>query len=249
MTQIQAPTHCPSCDSMLEVVSYLLYCRSPSCEAQSAKKIQHFANTLKIKGLGGATISKLGITDINELYTLDCDTICELLSSEKLGVKLYDEIEKSKSATLNDLLPAFSIPLIGKTASAKISQAVTNVEHINHTTCEIAGLGEKATQNLVEWVVHEYPYYAGLPFNWKFTKVVQKATKGTVCISGKLKSYKTKTDAHKDLEALGYNIKSSITKDVTILVNESGIESLKTKKARESGITIVDNLQQFLLEN
>jgi len=248
MTQIQAPTNCPSCDSTLEVVNYLLYCRNVACSAQSTKKIQHFANTLKIKGLGEATIGKLGVSDINDLYTLDCETICELLSSEKLGVKLYDEIQKSKSATLNDLLPAFSIPLIGKTATAKISQAVDSVEHINHTTCDIAGLGEKATQNLVEWVVQEYPYYAGLPFDWKFTKVVQKS-KGTVCISGKLNSYRTKADAYKDLEAFGYNIKSSVTKDVTILVNESGIESLKTQKARESGVTIVDNLQQFLLEN
>jgi len=248
MIQIQAPNNCPACDSVLEVVNYLLYCRNVACEAQSTKKIQHFAKTLKIKGLGESTISKLGITDITELYALDSETICKLLSSEKLGVKLYDEIQKSKSATLNDLLPAFSIPLIGKTATAKIAQAVKCIQHINKTTCEIAGLGEKATHNLVEWVVHEYPYYADLPFSWEFIKVEQK-TKGTVCISGKLKSYKTKADAYKDLEAFGYNIKSSITKDVTILVNESGIESLKTQKARESGVIIVDNLQQFLVEN
>lgn len=248
MIQIQAPNSCPACDSVLEVVNYLLYCRNPFCEGQSTKKIQHFAQTLKIKGLGESTINKLGIVDINELYSLDCEKICALLSSNKLGEKLYDEIQKSKSATLNELLPAFSIPLIGKTATAKISQAVECIEHINEVTCEIAGLGEKATQNLVEWVVHEYPYYADLPFNWKFIKVEQKS-KGTVCISGKLKSYKTKADAYKDLEAFGYNIKSSVTKDVTILVNESGIESLKTQKARESGVIIVDNLQQFLVEN
>ena len=35
-------------------------------------------------------------------------------------------------------------------------------------------------------------------------------------------------------------MKSSLTKDVTILVNESGIESAKTKQARESGIEIVN---------
>jgi len=75
MTQIQAPTNCPSCDSMLEVVNYLLYCRNVACSAQSTKKIQHFANTLKIKGLGEATIGKLGVSDINDLYALDCETI------------------------------------------------------------------------------------------------------------------------------------------------------------------------------
>jgi len=50
------------------------------------------------------------------------------------------------------------------------------------------------------------------------------------------------------LKECGYTIKDSVTKDVTILVNESGIESQKTIKARESGVTIVENLVDFLGE-
>ena len=67
-----------------------------------------------------------------------------------------------------------------------------------------------------------------------------------VCISGKLKSFKTKAEATERLEMLGYKVKTSLTKDVTILVNESGIESAKTKQARESGIEIVTDLQSYL---
>jgi len=70
-----------------------------------------------------------------------------------------------------------------------------------------------------------------------------------VCISGKLNSYKTKAEATKVLEELGYTVKSSLTRDVMILVNESGIESLKTQKAKESGVQIVNNLKTFILEN
>jgi len=40
-----------------------------------------------------------------------------------------------------------------------------------------------------------------------------------------------------------------LTRDVMILVNESGIESLKTQKAKESGVQIVNNLKTFILEN
>ena len=69
-----------------------------------------------------------------------------------------------------------------------------------------------------------------------------------VCISGKLKSFKTKAQASQALEQNGYTVKSSVTKDVTILINESGVESQKTQKARESGITIVENLLDFLGE-
>ena len=50
------------------------------------------------------------------------------------------------------------------------------------------------------------------------------------------------------LEELGYVVKASLTKDVTILVNESGIESAKTIKARDSGVQIITNLLDFIGE-
>jgi NAD-dependent DNA ligase len=61
-----------------------------------------------------------------------------------------------------------------------------------------------------------------------------------------LKSFKTKAEATEVLSSYGYEVKSSLTKDVTILVNESGVESSKTKQARESGINIVTDLKSFL---
>jgi len=64
----------------------------------------------------------------------------------------------------------------------------------------------------------------------------------------KLSSYKTKAQATTVLNELGYEVKSTVTKDVTILVNESGVESAKVKKARESGVTIITNLSQFIGE-
>jgi NAD-dependent DNA ligase len=85
-----------------------------------------------------------------------------------------------------------------------------------------------------------------LPFSFKFVKAENKpvnASANTVCITGKLVSYKNKAEAHAALEAAGLNVKSSLTKDVTILVNESGIESAKTKKARDAGVQIVTNLK------
>ena len=50
------------------------------------------------------------------------------------------------------------------------------------------------------------------------------------------------------LQELGYVVKTSLTKDVTILVNESGIESAKTKKARDAGVQIITNLLEFIGE-
>jgi len=66
-----------------------------------------------------------------------------------------------------------------------------------------------------------------------------------VCITGKLKSFKTKALATKYLETQGYLVKSSLTKDVTILVNESGVESAKTQAARDKGVLIITNLKEI----
>ena len=249
MTLIEAPSNCPSCDSVLEDVNFLLYCRNPHCGEKTLKLIEHFAKTLKIKGLGPASIKKLGIVSLEELYTLTLEEASEGLSSDRLAVKLLDELQNSKDATLNVLLPAFSIPLIGKTASEKLSKVCKDIEEIDYDLCRSAGLGDKASSNLTAWIEEEFYFVSLLPFTFQFSqpRAVQ-ATKGVVCISGKLKSFKTKSEANAILEELGYLTKSSLTKDVTHLVNESGVESAKTTKARDSGVEIITNLLDFIGE-
>ena len=128
MTFIEAPTVCPSCNSVLEEVNHLLYCRNPKCGEKSLKLIEHFAKTLKIKGLGPATIRKLEITSLEELYDLTYEQASVALSSDRLAVKLLDELQRSRSAPLNVLLPAFSIPLIGKSAAEKLSRVCKDIE-------------------------------------------------------------------------------------------------------------------------
>jgi len=248
MKQIIPPTHCPSCMTELEWVKDQLYCNNPNCPGKTSKKIEHFASTLKIKGLGPRTVQKLQISDLHDLYELPLEIMIEALQSEKLAVKLHREIENSKSVELVDLLPAFSIKLIGRSASAKICSKIKNILDINEETCAEAGLGPTATNNLLDWLIEEFTDgYDRLPFRWQqLTKIEKKsADKGVVCITGKLKSFKTKALATQYLETQGYLVKSSLTKDVNILVNESGIESAKTQAARERGVIIITNLKEI----
>ena len=246
MQTITAPDTCPSCGHTLEWENQLLYCRNTLCGDQSSKKIEHFAKTLKIKGLGPAAIESLVLESINDIYAISEYEIINLLASQKLGEKLYLEIENSIKAPLNILLAAFSIRLIGKTASEKLSTVCESIHDINEDSCAKAGLGPKATESLLEWIEEEYPLLE-LPHSFAFESPKVR-TGGVVCISGKLKSFKTKAQATEALEQNGYTVKSSVTKDVTILINESGVESQKTIKARESGVTIVENLLTFLGE-
>ena len=251
MQEIIIPTHCPACNSELDVVNDQLFCRNPDCPAKSSKRIEHFVKTLSIKGLGKATIEKLDLQDYHEVYSFTEEEIIALLDSERLGAKLFAEIENSKSADLTTLLPAFSIPLIWRSASNKLTKKVSNISEITYEKCIDSGLGPKAASNLTKWLDEVfYPNeYDDLPFSFSCEKPKVSYTKGVVCITGKLKSYPTYAAAQKVLQNYGFETKDNLTKEVTILLNESGIESAKTNKAQSMGITIYDNIKQLIKEN
>lgn len=244
---IEAPTNCPSCDSTLIWVNDQLYCKNNDCPAKGFKQLEHFAKTLKIKGLGPSTIEKLALQTVEDIYLLDAEYTVMMLGSEKTAAKLLTEIERSKSEPLNTVLPAFGIPLIGKTATEKLSKIVVDIFEINDYTCKEAGIGPKATENLLNWINNNFDSYSHLPFSFEFSKDTRPTgDNGVVCISGKLKSYPTKAAAKAALESLGFTVKDSLTKDVTILVNESGVETAKTIKAANDGVQIIHNLKEYM---
>jgi len=252
LREIISPTHCPACSTELVWIKDILYCENNLyCPAQSTKKVEHFAKTLKIKGLGPATIEKLEIFSIPDIYNLTKTDLVESLDSEKLGTKLHTEIEKSKTVDLITLLPAFSIPLIGQSASNKFRNKISTISEITFEKCKEVGLGPKAASNMMDWLIntfHSEEFYK-LPFSFTCEKTLtQEKSKGTVCITGKLKSYKTKAIAQQILMQNGFDVKDNLTRDVNYLINESGIESAKTQKAHTMGITVYNNIKQLLTE-
>ena len=249
---IEIPEVCPSCGTSLELVNDQLFCNNTSCPAKNSKIVEGFAKTLRIKGLGPKTIEKLDLEYIEDIYMLTEERIKTRLGSEKIASKLINEIELSKNANLQELLPAFAIPLFGSTASQKLCNTISHIEELTEKRCSEAGLGPKVTTNICSWYKTEYENrYKRLPFTWKadiFEGIPIVDINEVVCITGRLKSYRTKADAKKVLEKFGFRVKDTLTKDVTILVNESGIESSKTRSAESKGIRIVTNLTQLIGE-
>ena len=236
--KIEPPNNCPSCDSTLIFDNNILYCLNRQCPAQGQKLVENFAKNMKILGMGPAAIKKLGFSSIYDIYSCSKDHMVECLG-EALGNKLYANIENSKQASLNQILPSLGIPLVGKTAAEKVCSVAA---HISDITSELANsvLGPTAADNLLYWL--ETEAWEELPFSF----VSEKTKSGkTVCITGKLKSFKTKSEAAKYLQDKGYKVVDSITKTTNILVNESGIESEKTKKASANGTLIVNNILEL----
>lgn len=245
--KIEIPETCPCCNSLLETINSQLFCRNLSCEAQVTKKIENMAKVLAIKGLGPKSIEKLALNDLTELFYLDLEAVSEALG-EKVASKLLDEIERAKSADLATFLASMSIPLVGNTASTKIANVVNHIDDISAEKCKEAGLGEKVTANLLNWLDTDFVELREfLPFSFKSSKKnIGNTDSPTVCITGKLHSYKTKAEAHKLLESAGYRISETVTKAVGFLVDEEGKESTKRKKAESLGIPIIHNLNELL---
>ena len=246
MQKIEIPTCCPVCDYKLELVKDQLFCRNSACEAQVGKKIEHFAKTLKIKGLGPATVEKLQLEDVTQIFYLDKDEVAGVIG-DKLAVKLLEEIEKSKSSDLATVIASFSIPLVGNSASTKLAPLIDSLNEITLNKCREAGLGDKVTQNLLYWFNTEYQEIKEfLPFTFK--KKVEQVTGQLVCITGKLVSFSTKKEAAEALNAKGYRVTDNLTKTVDFLIDESNKSSAKRLKAEKDGIPVITDLLKFLTQ-
>ena len=247
---IQFPTNCPCCDYPLELVNAQLFCRNLACGAQLSKKIEHFCRTLSIKGLGPKTVEKLNLGDITEIFWLEESDLVSALGSDKLAEKLIIEISKATKADLATVLTSFAIPLVGNTATTKICSIVSHIDEISAETCKEAGLGAKVTENLLTWLSTDFlEIKEFLPFDFKSKKVESSNTDSlTVCITGKLVSYKTKSEATKVLVAAGFKVVETVTRTLNYLVDEDNKSSTKRKKAEEYGITIITNLNDLLTQ-
>lgn len=247
-TFIEEPTECPSCGSTLEKVKDQLFCRNTACPAQNNKKIEHYCKVMGIKGMGPKSIEKLDLQEVTELYSLELEEATKALGA-KIAEKLLLEIEKTKTTTLATLLEAFSIPLVGGTASKKLSTVISDFDQITYDNCKKAGLGEKVTENLMNWYNTEWQEIKEfLPVSVTATKITVNTEGKSVCITGKLKSVKNKAEAEAKLTAAGYVVVDSVTKTTNYLLDETDGTSSKREKAEKYGIQIITDLNDLLKE-
>lgn len=248
-TQVEIIKNCPSCNSLLERVKDQLFCRNNSCEAKSTKMVEKYLKQMKVLGFGPKTIEKLELSAIEDIYSLDVDFVTEMVGM-KTAEKILVNVEKSKSTTLDIFLAAFSIPLIGTTAAKKLASKVNTIIDITSDVCKAAGLGEKASANLLDWISTEYKNrYILLPITFRHIEMSNEITEGqkTVCISGRIPGY-TKASLTSKLEEYGYSVVNSVTKSTDILVHAGDKDTDKSKKAKQYNITIL-NIDEIFKEN
>ncbi|MFN4213343.1 NAD-dependent DNA ligase LigA [Exiguobacterium sp.] len=261
-TEIVFPTHCPACDSELVRLEGEAdhRCVNPECPAQLLEGLIHFVSrpAMNIDGLGEKVITQLHeaklVHNVADLYRLDREA---LLALERMGEtsvsNLLAAIDQSKQNSLERVLFALGIRLVGQKAATLIAERFETMEAIMAATVEaltaIDGIGTKMAESITLYfekpeareLVRELDE-AGVNLTFKGAKrpvdTDAPLAGKTVVLTGKLHEM-TRGEAGKRLELLGASVTGSVSKNTDLLVAGEKAGS-KLAKAESLGIEVWD---------
>jgi DNA ligase (NAD+) len=203
----------------------------------TSKVLEHFIKTIDIKGLGPASVKKMGLTHPVDIFE---DQNWDLLGAN--GVKVEAEIERTKTKPYDIVLASLGIPGVGRSAAKLIISKIPTFRNLRDIeTTEIKGIGPSTVDSVLSWLDENEDWVTTLPLQLEQNVTVEE-TVGTpsrkICITGKLDM--TRGDLADRLESKGFKVTSTVTKDCYALITGGDTTSSKYKRAVTLGITIVD---------
>ncbi|MET3196906.1 NAD-dependent DNA ligase LigA [Bacillus sp. OAE603] len=257
------PTHCPSCEHELVRIAgeVALRCVNPFCPSQIREGLIHFASrdAMNIDGLGERVVAQLFeaklITTFTDLYKLTKE---QLLSLERFGEKSADKlisaIQISKENSLEKLLFGLGIRHVGAKAAKTLAQHFHSIDHLMAASVEeirtINEIGDKMAQSINEYfskdeVKELIETFKTLGVNTEYKGILIEnidtnslfAGK-TVVLTGKLEQM-TRSEAKKQLEALGAKVAGSVSKSTDLVIAGEAAGS-KLDAARKLNIEVWD---------
>lgn len=128
---MEAPENCPTCDTAIEVNGEYLECPNEDCFAQVIGRIKNWVSDLNILELGETLIEKLVadglVEDVSDLYLLTEEQLATVdRMGEKSALNVITSIESRNPVSLDILLGALSIPMIGSSSIRLLIEAGYN---------------------------------------------------------------------------------------------------------------------------
>ena len=261
------PCKCPICGGNTsihkEVDSEVLYCDNPQCEGKLLNKIEHFFGKkgLDAKGISKATISKLidlgwitRIRDVFDLWKHKDEWKALPGFGEKSVSNILGAIEACKNCSLEAIISAAGIPLIGRTVAKDIAGRFATYGAFKERVLgdfdfsSLDGYGYEMNKSLksfdyseLDYIVEEYLTIEEENINY-FQEVPGSISLEGLqyCITGKLNIWKNREELTKTIESLGGKVTGSVSKNTTHLINNDiNSTSAKNKKAQELGVAII----------
>ena len=272
---IDIPRTCSICGQPTKIVkendSEVLYCTNEDCKGRLLGQLTHAVSksALNISGLSESTLDrliKLGwVTSIKDIYHLS-DYKNHMIVLDGFGKrsieKLLNSIEESRNTSLERFLYALSIPLLGKTASKMIAEAVdcdfdTFIDEMTIKGAEyfryLPGIGDSLISSLNAYWKNHYSDIIQLANEFKFEKPnlildeVPNTLQGkTFVVTGSVNHYKNRDELKADIVAHGGTVADSVSSKTSYLINNDvNSTSSKNQKAKSLNIPIISE-EEFL---
>jgi len=258
--EFKLPSKCPECGGPIvkekeEEVAYR--CINPSCPAQLARGLIHFAKreTMDIEGLGESVVDQLVkrkmVKDFADIYFLKKEDLLQLeLFADKKAENLLTAIEASKNQPLGRLLYALGIRHVGEKAAQVLAGRFHIMDNLMKASVEnltsIYEVGPVMAESVVKFFRQEGTkklIEKLKKVNLKMEEEVKKKigpqplAGKTFVFTGELKSF-TRPDAETKVKELGGNPTSSVSKKTDYVVVGENPGS-KYTKAKELGVKIL----------
>lgn len=267
------PTHCPSCGAELVHLDeeVALRCINPSCPAQLAEGMNHFAsrNAMNIDGLGPKIVAQLFdrqlVSDVASLYELTLD---QLLTLDKFGEKsaqnLLTAIDNSRNNSLERLLFGLGIRHVGAKAARSIAEHFGDLDHLMAADADeivaIDTIGQIIADSVVTYfstdeVQHLIARLETVGVNLTYTSGAVVTAPDSefagqrIVLTGKLTEL-SRPEATAWLEQHGAKVTGSVSKKTDLVIAGEAAGS-KLTKAQDLGITVWNEaqLQAAMTEN
>ncbi|MEZ6187914.1 MAG: NAD-dependent DNA ligase LigA [Planctomycetota bacterium] len=261
---IEAPTHCPSCNTpaLRREGEVAIYCPNVACGDRLRGVLRHWASrrAMDVEGLGEKLVDQLVseglVTSIPDLYRLSFEQLNRL---ERMGRKstenLLEGLQASTQRGLGKLLNALPIPHLGETMGRELAQRAGSLDALlaAETPAEFERqfkLGPVVSADVCAWFA--VPQHRALlaelrELGFDLTEAPAPELGGsplagkTVVITGTLPR-RSRDAAKAAVEAAGGKVTGSVSRKTDFLLAGAKPGS-KLTKAEELGVKVLDEDQ------
>lgn len=250
--QIQAPTHCPICETpVVKNEDVDLYCPNPDCAAKVLAKIEHFVSraTFDIKGIGPELIIDLvdafGVKNGSDLYRLTLEDLLGEDIGEKTSEKVIAAIQKSKKISFDRFLFGLGIPELGASRAKTVALKAKTVEGLSFDPAwyrKLPDFGEKTAAIVAQGFADVKGEIDALLKAGVTPLPVSEVTQGplfdkSAVVTGTFEEH-SRTDVEDILRSFGAKVTSKVTSktDLVVAGEKAG---KKLGDAKQHGIKII----------
>ncbi len=255
--KIEKPTTCPCCGHELTEDGANLFCQNfYGCRAQVVARVVHFCakDCMDIDGVSIKTAEQLydilGVRSAASLYDLTADDLKKIDGfKDKKIANFLAAVQKSKSASLAQLINALCIDNVGRVIARTLAEHFGSIDGLIAATEEeliaIPDIGGIVAQSIIDYfarhadVVERYKQLGINPVHKKQTGGKFDGVK--FVLTGALSEF-SRDEARRLIEAEGGIVQSAVSKQTDIVVAGESAGS-KLKKAEALGKKIIDETQ------